>query len=440
MPDCGTLDLSCNVQNAASSAFEQIAKSAGEAAGQLVGDALSWWINTGSVDPNTDTVRNLQQYTMPIIGAMLAGSILVQGIRMALSRKKDPAVNVALGLIRYAIVNAVGLALLAAALKAGDDFSKWLVDQSMGGFAQRVGAALNPTNIDNAFLLLLIAAVLCVLAVIQWVLGFVRQAGVLVLAVLLPLAASGSINESTKGWLNRILPWVISLVLYKPMAAMIYAIGFTMIGDGQDFATVMTGVMVMFLAIIAMPAMMRFFSWTQVSATGGSGAGGVVAAGATGAASMASMRAARSMQMTGPGSAPQGADRSAPSSQLSLTSGPGSSSGGGGGPSGGPSGGGSGGGPLGGGSGGSTGGGPSASGASAAPEAGVPSARAGAGASTAGGAQGAAAGGGGAASAGAAAAGPAGAAAAGGAAIARGAQQAGQAAADGFTQGGEQQQ
>jgi type IV secretion system protein TrbL len=115
------------------------------------------------------------------------------------------------------------------------------------------------------------------------VLGFIRQAGILVLAALLPLAASGSINESTKPWLNRMLPWLLTLVLYRPMAALIYMIGFTFLGTGNDVTTVMTGLMVLVLAVVAMPAMMRFFSWAGVSVTGG---GGAAMAGAIGAASL----------------------------------------------------------------------------------------------------------------------------------------------------------
>jgi hypothetical protein len=109
------------------------------------------------------------------------------------------------------------------------------------------------------------------LGAVQWVLGFVRQAGILVLAALLPLAASGSVNESTKPWLNRMPPWLLTLVLYRPMAALIYMIGFTFLGTSNDVTTVMTGLMVLVLAVIAMPAMMRFFSWAGVSVTGGVG-------------------------------------------------------------------------------------------------------------------------------------------------------------------------
>ena len=441
MPDCATFDITCKAQEAAASAFDNIANDAAGAAGQLLGDAMTWWVQTASIDPDNSTVRNLQQYLTPVTVAMLTGSIFVQAIRMMLSRKKDPAVNVGLGLFRYAVVSLLGLALLSGAIKAGDEFSTWLVENSMGGFADRVGGALAPGTVQNSFLLLVTAGGVCLLALIQWVLGFIRQAGLMVLAVLLPVAASGSINDSTKVWLNRMLPWVISLVLYKPMAAVIYAIGFRLLGNGQDFTTVMTGIMVLILAILAMPAMMRFFAWTQVSASGGGGVGSTLAAGASGAASMSAMRSARTQEMTGPGSTPSGAGQAGGSSRA-LSAGPGSTdsgSGSGGGPSGGSSS--SAGGAGSAGSAGSPGGaGSPGSGSSPGGGAGVGAPTAGAGApaqaasGSAGVASGAAAAGGGAA----AAAGPAGAAVAAGSAVARGAQQAGQAAADGFTQGGEE--
>ncbi|MCF7547230.1 hypothetical protein [Pseudonocardia sp. WMMC193] len=402
-----------------------------------MGDAMTWWVQTASVDPDNSTVRNLQQYLTPVIIAMLTGSIFVQAIRMMLSRRKDPAINVGLGLFRYAVVSLLGLAVMSAAIKAGDEFSQWLVESSMGGFAERIGGALTPGAVQNSFLLLITAGLLAFLALIQWVLGFIRQAGLMVLAVLLPVAASGSINDSTKVWLNRMLPWAISLVLYKPMAAVIYAIGFQLLGNGQDFTTIMTGIMVIVLAIVAMPAMMRFFSWTQVSASGGGGVGSALAAGASGAASMAALRSARGMEMTGPGSAPSGAGQPGGSSRA-LTAGPGSADSASG--SGSAGGGGGGGSSAGAGAAGSGAAGASPGGATASAAGATGGGAAGGGAAASGGGGGGA-GGGAAASGGggvAAAAGPAGAAAAAGAAVARGAQQAGQTAADGFTQGGEQ--
>jgi type IV secretion system protein TrbL len=300
------IDIGCEIQQAAKGAFEQIAESAAGAAGQMIVDSLTWWVRTPSVDPQNPAVATAQAYTLPLIALVLMGSVLVQAIRMTVSRKRDPAVSVGVGLVRYFVVATVGLVALAGAVKAADDFAAWVVGQTMIDFSTRMKAVLTPVVIANPFSLLAMGGLGYLLGAVQWVLGFIRQAGILVLAALLPLAASGSINESTKPWLNRMLPWLLTLVLYRPMAALIYMIGFTFLGAGNDVTTVMTGLMVLALAVVAMPAMMRFFSWAGVSVTGG---GGAAMAGAIGAASLigATSRAPANQHATyidlhGPGS------------------------------------------------------------------------------------------------------------------------------------------
>jgi len=281
---CDQTSIICQgISTVAKGAFQEIAESAAGAAGQMIVDSLTWWVRTPSVDPQNPAVATAQAYMLPLIALVLMGSVLVQALRMTVSRKRDPALNVGVGLVRYFVVATVGLVALAGAVKAADDFSVWVVGQTMVDFSTRMKAVLTAAVITNPFSLLAMGGLGYLLGAVQWVLGFIRQAGILVLAALLPLAASGSINESTKPWLNRMLPWLLTLVLYRPMAALIYMIGFTFLGTGNDVTTVMTGLMVLVLAVVARPGMMRFFSWAGVSVTGG---GGAAMAGAIGAASL----------------------------------------------------------------------------------------------------------------------------------------------------------
>jgi len=408
---CG-VDLGCHAEKTAQDAFEKIADSAGRAAADLIGKAFTWWIKTPTTGLDVGEVEKLQNYTLPIAVAVLVGSVLFQAIRMVLSRKKDPAVAVGLGLIRYAVITTIGVGLIAAALTAGDQFASYLVDQGLDAYTERMKQVFTVGLVTNPFLLLAMAFIGLLLAAIQWAIAFIRQAGIVVLAVMLPLAASGSINDSTKAWMQRITPWLLTLIFYKPMAAMIYLIGFKLFGESDDLSTMMIGLLVMVLAVVAMPAMMRFFSWSQAAATGGTGAGGALALGAMGAAGGASLRS-RIMENTGPGTGP-GAGSGSPQGGA-PGGGQGASHNAGMGRPGGPAGGG----PTGAGtSAASTGSGASAGGAPA-------SGRAAAG--------GSAAAGGGAA----AAAGPVGAAVAAGAAVAQRVQQTGKAAVDGFTNGGQ---
>lgn len=305
MPECGPLDLACQAGQAVLSPLESVARTVVDANLDFLRSALTWWIRVPSINPDSGPIRALQDYTMPVAAAMLVASVLVQAIRMALARKKDPGINVALGLIRFAAVNAVGLTLLTAALRAGDAYSLFLLENAGREYLDRMEVVILGLGLPLMVVLSIIGAIL---AAIQFVLAFFRQAGILVLAAMLPIAASGSINDSTKVWMGRMGPWLVTLVLYKPMAAFIYAIGFELMSaqDEEPFVIGFVGLFVIVLAVVAMPAMMRFFAWSQVSMTGGSGVGDVAAAGASGAATASSLLAARRQTATGPGSTSSG--------------------------------------------------------------------------------------------------------------------------------------
>ena len=118
--------------------FDSIALSAGKAAAEMIGNALTFWVGTETVNPDSPAVQNLQRYTVPVSAVILTGSVMVQGIRMMLSRKKDPLIAVAVDLIRYAVVSAIGLTTLALGVRAADAIAQALVDQGINDYAERM--------------------------------------------------------------------------------------------------------------------------------------------------------------------------------------------------------------------------------------------------------------------------------------------------------------
>ena len=112
--------------------------SAGKAAAEMIGNALTFWVGTETVNPDSPAVQNLQRYTVPVSAVILTGSVMVQGIRMMLSRKKDPLIAVAVDLIRYAVVSAIGLTTLALGVRAADALAQALVDQGLNDYAERM--------------------------------------------------------------------------------------------------------------------------------------------------------------------------------------------------------------------------------------------------------------------------------------------------------------
>ncbi|WP_156067138.1 hypothetical protein [Pseudonocardia halophobica] len=277
-------------------------------------------MTSDSVDPTDPVVVTAQGATRQIVLAILVGSVLVQAIRLVVSRKAEPLVMVATGLVRFLIVSALGLTLLHFGLVAGDAFSRDVLDDATGKFATFMEDQLGRGEIDNVMVTLLVALLSAILSCVQWLLMIMRQAGLLVMAAMLPLAASGSLTRSTRGWLNRLIPWLLAIAVYKPAAAFIYYIGFSYLSssstqDSSQVAVQLSGVMVLLLAVVAMPVLLKFFAWSGTQVGGASG--GSAFLGAAGALAMTSgarsaVDRARQQEMTGPGSGggappPQGA-------------------------------------------------------------------------------------------------------------------------------------
>ncbi|RBM18115.1 hypothetical protein DI005_20190 [Prauserella sp. PE36] len=296
----------------ATTAFEKMAESAGAWAGDMLVRAMTWWVQTPTVNPDNPAVRIAQSWTLPLAGIVLVVSVIWQASMLALSRKKEPLLRIGTGLLRYLVVTALGLVALGGAIQAGDELATAMVGETAKNFGTHMQGMLSREVVQNPFGLLVVGLLLGLLSLVQWILGFLRQAGILILAAMIPLAASGSLNESTKPWWPRLATAALALVAYKPMAAFIYMIGFTFVGEGRDLGTVMVGMMILFLSLFALPALMRFFSWAETRIGGGSGGGGgglatgaaLLAAGATarsgGGASAPAMASA--LQATGPGS------------------------------------------------------------------------------------------------------------------------------------------
>ena len=112
-----------------------------------------------------------------------------------------------------------------------------------------------------------------VLSLIQAILMLFRQAALLILAGVLPLAAAGSIAPMTRTWVRKVTAWMLALICYKPAAAAVYATAFTMVGSGRSPRTALMGFVMMLLSVLMLPALMKFFTWTT-GTIGSSGGGG----------------------------------------------------------------------------------------------------------------------------------------------------------------------
>lgn len=315
--------------------FIAIVESAARAAAALVADASSWW-TVPSTSLLAPAVLDAHGALRPLLLLVLTASVLVQSIRIMLLRRGEPLVAVAGGLVRFAVAAALGITVLQGALWAGDELATSLLGSGAGagtfGNTMREALTARRGGLAEPFLLLLLSMVVLVLAAAQWMAMALRQVALLAVAATLPLAAAGSLTATTRGWLSRLMPWALALVLYKPAAALIHAVGQQYLSQlaepgGAAVSTLLAGIVVLALGVAALPLSLRLLSWSTVRiAAGGVPERGM--AGAVGAIRLAarsstspSVQLASYMENAGPGSAARLVTGAGPSSTAGVIAG-----------------------------------------------------------------------------------------------------------------------
>ena len=275
--------VSSAVGAAADSAFGKVAESTGQAAGDMLRTSMTWWVKSDSINLDPSAIADVQRPLQGVFVLIMMAGILGTAITMAVSRRGQPAAELLMGAFKYVAITSLSLVVLQGALSAGDDVAKQLVNNS-DRFGESLAQLIGVQTLTNPVMVFLLGVLVFLLALVQWIFGFIRQAGILVLASMIAFAAAGQLSSWGRQWFPRIASAIVALVLYKPMAAMIYSIGFTFMGAGRDLSTAVIGVMVIALAVIALPAMMKFFSFVGNGIGGGGGGGGLALAAAGGAA------------------------------------------------------------------------------------------------------------------------------------------------------------
>ena len=133
--------------------------------------------------------------------------------------------------------------------------------------------------------------------VIQIMLMLVRGGMLVLLVGTLPLVAAFSNTEMGMQWFRKASAWLVAFALYKPAAAIVYAVAFDLAGQPGALA-LLDGVMMLVLAILALPALLRFVVPATSALAGGGGAGGMLAGAAGGAIAMRMPTGAASVAST----------------------------------------------------------------------------------------------------------------------------------------------
>jgi hypothetical protein len=262
-------------------------------------DAVSWiftgtttlWLRIPSPDLASEPAMTaMRQWLLPVTAAVAAGGMIAAGIRMVLTRRANPLLDVGTGLAAIAAATVLGVAVPDLLLQAGDSWTSWVLSISAGGqLSSRLTSILAAGNAP-AVIMIMFGMLALVMGALQAALLVFRQAAVIILAAVLPLAAAGATAPMTRAWIRKIISWMLALIAYKPAAAAVYAAAFTMIGRGKNLQTLLMGFVMLALSLLALPVLMRFFTWTTGTITSSGGAGTLLTGLTAGLTAMGSLR------------------------------------------------------------------------------------------------------------------------------------------------------
>lgn len=311
--NCALLQLGCRVTEAAKGWFADLTSNIAEGAATLLGKAMSWWTQYDFIGNISNSAITKVQNSLWWVGMLiLLGSIVWQSIRTTITRKPEGLVNIGQGGVQYVMWVGLGGLFVTVVYQAGLELSRTALASSLIDYANKMGQMLHDEGIFVTAALFFFALVALILSLVQWVLGFLRMATVIVLYTMLPTAAAGAMNKGTRPWLPKVIGWMLGLIAYQPMAAFIISIGASFISEAKTASDLVLGLTILLLSVLALPALMTLFSWAATplftpsaqggsvvdggGASGGGVLGGMLSAG--GAMAMASF-----MSSSGPATA-----------------------------------------------------------------------------------------------------------------------------------------
>lgn len=294
---CHFWQVGCKLQNAADDQITQWVKSLADAGLEFLKVMNTFWLNAPSptVQDNTviDTLHNnLHWFTAAFA---VVGLLFALG-KIGFTRQIRAGGKGLQMVVHLVLVQGVSAALVTTLIKATDDFSPWIVNKV-------TGQDLDLSQVLSTELIMLpgigpgmmMALFGFIGSIANLVLMIVRAVIISLIFVFLPSLAAASESEMGDQAYRKAQGWLWAFLLYKPVAAVIYAFGLLALqGEpikdlntaGSALMQTTEGVATLCMAGLALPAIIKAIVPVAGQGVSGMFSGGAIAAGAvaTGAA------------------------------------------------------------------------------------------------------------------------------------------------------------
>jgi hypothetical protein len=265
------------VSGVAGSAWEAVCKSFGDALVSLLAGFASAFTAFPAINPTDAGIRSVYSLSLGIAAVVAALMLLVQITRTALTHDGTALAIGIVGLGKAVLAFLLTLTVTAAALSAADELTRFIVTRTFGnadGLKTRLGAVFAADTLTkggNPSLLLFVAVIGILLVLVLWFELLLGNAAVAVMIGTSPIAAAGQTSTLTAGWWPKLVSATAQLIILKPVIALVFAVGFDLAGNATDLAGILSGLLVLLLAVLAWPAIARFFTFANVHMGGGTG-------------------------------------------------------------------------------------------------------------------------------------------------------------------------
>lgn len=227
---------------------------------------LTWWMSDTAYSVNFGgkseggVLNSLREHTnfLTAIGAF--AGFLVAAFRVAVQRRGEPfraalSQFVELVIIVFTLATAVNLGSIAS-----DRYSTWILQDlapQNGDWTANWTNSLNWFNgTGTMFLLGFFALAALISSLIQFVLMLFRSGALIILVGTLPAVAASRFSSYGERAYRKSIGWLISWLVYKPVAATIYAAALSLM-QSKSQADRLFGLALVGGAIFALPATLR---------------------------------------------------------------------------------------------------------------------------------------------------------------------------------------
>ncbi|MEV6287934.1 type IV secretion system protein [Kribbella sp. NPDC051770] len=301
---CSPVDVACGIKEGfatlVTNQFDILATKLGELAESGLTAVSTFWITNDEVQPapiathqgNTwtasDPVALLHNHTMALSITVFVIAVIIAGLRTAWEQRAEPLRDLLKATLTLVVVAGAGTAFIQVLIEISDGIALAVIkeakldaasDQAIGK-ALFQGISLSKATADLPLVATMFFAVAVFMAsVVQVILLLIRSAMLVLLAGTFPLAAAATNTEVGKAWFRKYCGWVLAFVAYKPAAALVYAAAFKMTQSGiqqsgNTLVNALGGLMMMLLAVFALPALLRLVVPVTAAVAGGAAGSG----------------------------------------------------------------------------------------------------------------------------------------------------------------------